>query len=212
MGSASKSEKLSVSMRYWLLGMAQNKPEYVLALRAFDFAATYHTGKRRGGDPEFIHQLCIGHYLRTLVPSLQHPAETLAAAALHDVVEDYFVPLTEVEALFGPLVAAAVEKLSKQTERNGPKKELKAYFDAIALCPVASVVKGADRIHNLSTMLGAFTETKQKEYMAETETYFLPMIKAARRSFGVQEPVYENIKLMLSNQLELLKALHQVKD
>lgn len=208
MGSATKAEKLSLSMRYWLLGMAQNKPEYALALKAFDFAASYHTGKRRGGDPEFIHQLSIGHYLRTLAPSLQYPVETLAAAALHDLVEDYFVPLEQVRLLFGCLVADAVEKLSKQTERNGPKKELKLYFEAISVCPIASVVKGADRIHNLSTMQGAFSQAKQLEYISETETYFIPMIKTARRSFGVQEPVYENIKLMLSNQLELLKAIH----
>lgn len=207
-----KFSKLNISMRYWLLGMAQHDESFLKAIAAFDYAAGFHTGKRKDGvTPEFYHQLCIGHYLRTLHHGLDRPAETLTAAALHDVREDYFVPHEEIEALFGANVAKAVEALTKINPDN-TKKDTQAYFDAIAACPIASVVKGADRIHNLQSMLGVFSAKKQAEYLEESQTYFLPMVKKARRQFYSQEPVYENIKLMLDSQIQLFKAIHMASE
>lgn len=201
-----KYNKLEISLRYWLLGMSQSKPEYLAAIHAYDFAREYHTGKRKDGvTPEFFHQLCIGQYLRTLHTSLMHPSQCLAVAALHDVSEDYFVPNSQLQTRFGALIATAAELLNKLLP-DGSKKDIEQYFENISRCPIASIVKGADRIHNLQTMVGVFSAKKQREYLDETKNYFLPMIKRARRAFPEQEPAYENIKLMLNSQIQLLEA------
>jgi (p)ppGpp synthase/HD superfamily hydrolase len=89
-------DKLHISLRYWILGRGYN-----VAARAMDFAEKHHTGTRKDGvTPEFAHQVAIAHYIRTL-PDLVYPEETLATIFLHDVVEDYDVPLTELSGKFG---------------------------------------------------------------------------------------------------------------
>ena len=202
-----RTQKLKISLRYWCLARAQERPEYLAVVHALDFAERYHTGLRKDGrSPEVLHQLEIAHYLRTLLPSLAYPAQTLCAALLHDVVEDYDVPLLTIEQRFGAQVAHAVDLLSKRVE--GVDKSPDLYFSRLPECPIASVVKGADRINNLQSMLGVFTLKKQRAYAAEARERFLPMLKAARRAHPEQEPAYENIRLMMFSQLEMLAAFH----
>jgi hypothetical protein len=78
-------------------------------------------------------------------------------------------------------------------------------------CPVATVVKGSDRINNQSTMVGVFTPKKQMEYVRECEEHILPMLKSARRKFPDQEPAYENMKLVLTTQIAMVRAIHAGK-
>lgn len=181
---------------------------YAVAREAFDLAMEHHTGTRKDGiTPEIQHQISIGNYLRTLEPHLHNPENTFAAAFLHDVREDYFVPDETVRRLAGGDVADAVEFLTK-IRPDGSKKDTQAYFDGIAGNDIASIVKLADRIHNLQSMIGVFRPEKQIEYAREAETYFVPMLKTARRKFPRQEPAYENAKLMLYSQIALIKAIH----
>lgn len=191
-------EKLKISLRYFLLGAG-----YTRAADALEFAASYHTGMRKDGvTPEFQHQIEIAHYIRTLLPSLMYPEDTLIAALLHDVTEDYGVLHTIIDQRYGSLASTAVCLLDK----NG--KPYDVYFGAMAENPIASIVKGSDRMHNIQSMVGVFSAEKQLKYMQEVEQYFLPMLKNARRLYAKQEPAYENIKHVLISQLELLKAFH----
>src|SRR4051812_21004615 len=92
--------KLYISLRYFLLGR-----EFYMAADALQFASQYHIGTRKDGiTPEFQHQIEITHYLRTLLPSMMFPEETLAAALLHDVPEDYGVPHAVITNRFGSIV------------------------------------------------------------------------------------------------------------
>lgn len=199
MSNLSQYEKLQISLRYFLIGK-----EYYDTARALEFASKYHTGFRKDGvTPEFQHQIEIVHFLRTLLPSYIFPQDVLTVGVLHDTCEDYpEVTKDIIEKQFGRRVAHSVSLLDK----NG--KELPYYFEQIANDEIASIVKGADRIHNLQSMIGVFTSEKQVRYIEEVEKYFLPMLKAARRKFPQQEPAYENIKHLLNSQLELISALH----
>lgn len=191
-------EKLGVSLRYFLLGRG-----YYEAARALEFGAKYHTGTRKDGiTPEFQHQIEICHYVRTLLPSLQYPEETLIAAILHDTDEDYPECRHELQREFTERTVTSVLLLNK----HGKTKD--HYFNTIAEDPIASIVKGADRTHNLQSMIGVFTAEKQIKYVEEVETYFLPMLKNARRKFPQQEPAYENVKHLLNTQIELIRELH----
>ena len=194
-------DKLKIAIRYWLIGAGYNT-----ATQAMDFAEGYHTGKRKDGSPEFAHQIQIANYIRTIASSLLKPEATIATAFLHDVVEDYSVSVSDIEKFFGEEIAHAVSKVTK-LDSYGNKKDQTRLFQDMSNCPIASVVKGADRIHNFSTMNGAFSYKKQEEYVAEAEALIIPMLKAARRKFVQQEPVYENIKFMMTNQITSTKNL-----
>ena len=177
-------EKTKLALRYWLLGR-----EYFAALKAMEFGVKYHTGIRRDGKtPEFHHQVSIASYIRTL-PSVIDMESTLATAFLHD----------DVKSLVGDKIAKSVDALTKKGNiATG------LYYENISKCQIASIVKGSDRIHNVQTMNGAFDNIKKKMYVDETTDYILPMIKSARRAFPEQEAAYENVKLVLNSQLELI--------
>lgn len=200
-------EKLKISLRYWLIGSAAAEPAYWVALSAMEYAESFHSGTRKDGKtPEFQHQLEIAQYLRTLHKSLKFPAQTLAVAFLHDVAEDFDISFEEIEKRFGTQIANSVWLLTKKHRGHRIPEEL--YFKQIAKDPIASAVKGADRVNNLQSMLGVFTLAKQQSYCREAEENFLPMLKKARRLFPEQELVYENIKLVMRSQLTLLAAVH----
>jgi len=177
--------------------------EYYDTARALEFAAKYHTGFRKDGiTPELQHQVEIVHYLRTLLPSYIYPQDVLTTGVLHDTDEDYPQSRIEIEKHFNARVAHSVALLNK----NGKDKTY--YFESIAQDEIASIVKGADRIHNIQSMIGVFNVQKQHKYIEEVEQYFLPMLKTARRKFPQQEMAYENIKHLLISQIDLIKEIH----
>ena len=200
--SISAIAKREISLRYFLQGA-----EYFTALEAMEFAQRYHTGVRKDGvTPEFDHQISIAHFVRTLRHQLVQPELTLCVVMLHDVREDYGVSDEEIRERFGDPVARAVDAMTK-TFRGQVRPE-QLVFEQIAADAMASVAKGADRIHNLNSMVGVFSKDKQLSYVAESEEYFLPMLKKARRLHVRQEAAYENIKHMLRSQVALIKAMH----
>ena len=168
----SELAKRRIALLYWLLGRG-----YHDAAAAMTWAEGYHSGTRRGGEPEFSHQVAIASQVRCFESLLRHPEATIITAFCHDVREDYDVADETVRSLYGDLVADATDALTK--EFCGVKRPAAEVFAAISASPIASVVKGADRIHNHATMIGVFTPEKMASYVEETRQYFLPMLKAA---------------------------------
>lgn len=200
-------EKLRLALRYYLQGAADQDDTFTVALNAFEFAMAHHRGVRKDGvTPEFMHQLETTHFVRTLRPSLLYPAETLAVMLLHDTAEDYDIDFAELRDRFGPRVEHGVRRLTKV--HRGVKLTPEQYFHEMLDCPIATICKGADRGHNQQTMVGVFTVSKQDEYLKETETWILPMLKKARRAHPRQEPAYENLKFLLRAQVDLVRAIH----
>jgi len=196
-------EKKTIALRYWLHGK-----EYFNALKAMDYGLSWHDGMRRDGTtPEFSHQISIANFIRTL-KCLTNEEMALQAAFLHDTVEDKEVSLTDIKEKFGEECALIVDLLSKETSSKD-KKNITAYYEKLSTNPIASIVKGADRIHNFQTMVGVFTKDKQIKYIVECEELILPMLKEARRKFPEQETAYENIKHVLISQIELIR--HAIK-
>ena len=196
-------EKAFISLRYWMLGRNMHS-----ALRALEFASKFHTGTRKDGvTPEYFHQLSIAQYIRTLDQGLLHPEPTFAAACLHDVSEDYDVGFDEITSMFGGDISLAVRLLTKY--HRGEAVPIAYYYEKIAENSIASVVKGADRINNLGSMVNVFTLEKQKAYIEETKTHVLPMLKTARRFFTEQEPIYMNMKFVLMSQIALIEGIHK---
>lgn len=200
--------KLKISLRHRLLGMASLDQKWELALEAFDFAEETHVGYRKDGKtPEFLHQIQIALFLLSHIKNLVDPVGVIVAALLHDTSEDYDIDFERIESKFGKQAAIDVRCLTKKF--RGVMKDKQTCFDEIADSQNASVVKGVDRINNISTMIGVFSKDKQISYCQETRDYFFAFLKAARRKFVRQDAVYENIKFCLEIQLKLFEEMNK---
>lgn len=202
-----KFDKDLAFLRSWLLGK-----EWWAAHAAMEFAHRHHTGLRKDGEtPEFHHQIQIALNARTLVPFFIHPQETVAVCFLHDVIEDSKdISRRDIEREFGEPIATACELLAKK-QRNS-KKSYVDYFTDLATDPIASVVKGLDRCHNIWTMRGVFDRQKRQDYVDEIDRWFLPMLKAARKRFPQQEPSYQNIAQQLRSMRDIYRWAHSEMD
>lgn len=153
--------------------------------RAYYKAEAAHAGQmRKSGEPFFTHCVAVA----TILVEMKLDAEAIAAALLHDVVEDTDVSLEEIRAEFGPSVALIVNGVSKL--RNLPEapsgdKRSKALVDrsyenirkmALAMNDDVRVVlvKLADRLHNMRTLSYMATE-KQKRIAQETLDIYAPL-------------------------------------
>lgn len=196
-------QKQTVFLRGWLNGRG-----YYNAIAAMEFARQHHTGVRKDGyTPEFQHQTEIAMHISVL-PGLRFPEETIATAFLHDTVEDTPVSRHEIASRFGEQVADATWRVTKVDE-NGDKREEDALFDEMSQCPIASIVKPADRGHNQRTMGGVFTQNKMISYIDFTRARILPMMKKARVNFPDQYPAYQLLQHTLTTQARIVSSLVQ---
>lgn len=195
-------EKMRVALRYWLLGKG-----YFKAAEAMAFAEKYHTGKRKDGEHEFSHQVSQANLARTLCHNFLYKEEVFIVIFLHDICEDKGISFEEIENRFGSIVSNAVKLMTKVYQ--GIKTPNDQYYKMLSTCEIASLCKGFDRVHNLMSMLGGFKPEKRMEYIAETKEHTIPMLKIARRNFPQQESVYENIKFIMTNQIQLYLALNE---
>ncbi len=118
--------------------------------RAYDFAEFHHRGQlRAGGEPYFTHCEAVYRILKDEFGL--NDENILAAALLHDIVEDTTIDLTVLNQEFNPQVAELVDgvtKLSTKTNKDTLIKVLSKTY----LNPTVAVIKLADRLHNLRTM------------------------------------------------------------
>lgn len=186
-------------LRSWLLGK-----EFYTALKAMEFAYSYHSGYRKDQvTPEFHHQVQIALNARTLCYTLLRPEDTFTVIFLHDVPEDFDVEFEILANKFGDFVTSATRKVTKKYK--GAQKPYESYFEEMTHCPVASLVKGLDRCHNVWTMAGVFSQEKIKSYANEIDDYFLPMLKEARKAFPEQEMAYHNV----AHQLRTMRDIYR---
>jgi len=138
--------------------------------RAFRFAEAAHDGQQRRSGSDFIEHP-VG--AARICAQLRLDEQTLAAALLHDVVEDTEMTIEDVRAEFGEEVARLVEGVTKltriqfqsreQTEAENYRKMVVAMSEDVRVI----LIKLADRLHNMRTIeyLG-----KQKQIMKAKET------------------------------------------
>ncbi len=152
--------------------------------RAYRCAERAHDGQlRASGEPYIQHPLHAAYTVATL----QLDAAAIAAALLHDVVEDCGVPLADIEREFGAEVARLVEgttKLSRiewkqqgeaRTSADQAQAEnLRKMFLAMAEDVRVVIIKLADRLHNMRT-LDALPSHKQLRIAAETMEIYAPL-------------------------------------
>ena len=145
--------------------------------RAYAFAEERHRGQQRhSGDPYITHPLGVAR----IAAGLGLDAETIQAALLHDVVEDTGATRDDVEAAFGPQVAAMVDGVTKLTRIHFESQEERQAENYRKLIISMSsdirvlLIKLADRLHNMRT-LSYMSKAKQMQKARETLEVYAPL-------------------------------------
>jgi GTP pyrophosphokinase len=180
------TSKESLDVEQWLAATAAAYPpaEFEVIRRACDWAQHAHDGQQRySGEPFFQHALAVANILLGL--HLDH--ETVAAALLHDVIEDTAVTFQQVESKFGVRIARLVDGVTKMEViqhfpgmgESGRKEHVQAEALRKMLLAMADdirvvLIKLADRTHNMRT-LASLPHEKQLRIAEETLHIYAPL-------------------------------------
>ena len=181
--------------------------------KAYNLANDAHKGVcRRSGEPYICHPLAVAR----LVLDLGMDSESIAAALLHDVVEDTPTTLDDLKAAFGEEVALLVDGVTKLTKIQFSNIEelqaenLRKMLLAMSRDVRVMIIKLCDRLHNMRTG-DAWPEQKRRDKARETMEVYAPIAnrlgilnvkeELEDRSLHYLDPVgYEDISKMLSER------------
>ncbi len=159
------------------LGHYLPPPDVALVSRAFEFSESAHRGQfRKSGEPYITHPLAVA----SILSQWRLDAQGLAAALLHDVMEDTSVTKTELEKSFGKPVADMVDGVSKldQIAFNSREDVQAESFRKMLLAMARDVrvilIKLADRLHNMRT-LDAMALAHRRRIARETIDIYAPI-------------------------------------
>ena len=164
---------------------------------AYDLCVQAHDGQKRvSGEPYYLHPFSVA----CIVMQLGMDSESIAAALLHDVVEDTYITAEEIEKRFGKDISMLVQGVTKlgklpyiskeEQQAENIRKMLLAMAEDIRVI----IIKLADRLNNMRT-LGALPEQKQRDISLETLEVYAPI---AHR-LGIR-PIKEELEdLSISN-------------
>ncbi|HEY6237323.1 MAG TPA: HD domain-containing protein, partial [Candidatus Elarobacter sp.] len=145
--------------------------------RVYDVADRAHEGQHRASGESYIaHPLAVADVLA----DLEMDRATIAAALLHDVVEDTAISNEQVAAEFGAEIAALVDGVTKltripyQSKEDAQVENLRKMFLAMAKDIRVIIIKLADRLHNMRT-LDALSPARQFRIATETLQIFAPL-------------------------------------
>ncbi len=161
------------------------KASTLLINRAYETAAQAHRDQHRSSGEAYInHPISVAQ----IVAEIGLDEVSLAAALLHDAVEDSELTVSEVEQSFGPEVATIVDGVTKLERIHFNSKEaqqaatMRKMLVAMARDLRVLIIKLADRLHNMRT-LAAMPPEKQQRIAHETLDIYAPL---AHR-LGMQE-------------------------
>ena len=177
--------------------------------RAFQYAYDGHNGQnRKSGEPYITHPLHVAIYLC----ELNFDKETIAAALLHDLIEDTDISYEDLKKEFGEEVADIVDGVTKLDKiKYSSNEEAKA--DAIRKMVIAMskdirvlILKLADRLHNIQT-IEYHQDWKQEKIANETLYVYAPL--AHRLGFQSIKHVLEDksFKILHANQDKEIKDM-----
>jgi GTP pyrophosphokinase len=158
-------------------GQPAGRLDVDLLARAYRTSAEAHRGQKRvSGDDYVSHSVAVA----SILVEQQMDTTTIAAALLHDVVEDSAVTVDDIRRDFGTEVADLVDGLTKiatLTFRSTAEEQAENYRKlllSIAKDARVIIIKLADRLHNMRT-LDYLDEDKQRRIALETREIYAPL-------------------------------------
>ncbi len=144
---------------------------------AFELCVKCHKGQFRKSKEEFyIHPLSVAK----IIVQLGMDSESIAAALLHDVVEDTEIKTEEIKSLFGDDVALIVDGVTKIgriqyiSREEQQAESLRKMLIAMGKDIRVIIIKLADRLHNMRT-IDSMPEQKQRDKALETIEIYAPI-------------------------------------
>lgn len=148
-----------------------------LVKKAFEYCVIKHEGQKRWTNEDYyIHPFNVA----LIIVTLGMDSESIAAALLHDVVEDTDTTLEDIKRGFGDDVALLVDGVTKIGRLNFSTKEqqqaesLRKMLIAMGQDIRVIIIKLADRLHNMRT-IDAMPEQKQRDKSLETLEIYAPI-------------------------------------
>ena len=149
-----------------------------LIRKAFDMAVDAHKEQRRkSGEPYIFHPIAVA---KIVAQNIGLDATSIAAALLHDVVEDTPITIENIAEIFGDTIAKIVKGLTKISDLSRDtdvsfqaenfRKMLLTLNDDVRVI----LIKIADRLHNMQTM-DAMPSYKQQKIASETLFIYAPL-------------------------------------
>lgn len=186
-----------------------------LVKRAYIFAKNAHKNqKRKSGDPYISHPLAVARILLELKMS----PNVIAAALLHDTVEDTDVTIESIKKEFGDDIAYLVEAVTKlrsvdfslysnpaerkSNEVQKKNEDLRKLFLSMAEDVRVVIIKLADRLHNMRT-IKALPRKDQRRIAIETLNIFAPL--ALRLGMGEIKGMLEDLAFPIAYPEEYKK-------
>lgn len=196
--------------------------------KAFDVAVDAHKDQRRkSGEAYIFHPIAVA---KIVARDIGLGATSIAAALMHDVVEDTDITVQDIEKMFNPKIAQLVEGLTKiakvktdqeiSMQAENFRKMLLTLNDDVRVI----IIKIADRLHNMQTM-GSMADYKQAKIASETLYIYAPLahrlglynIKTQLEDLGLKytEPevyndIVSKIKETKEEQDEYIKTISDV--
>ena len=211
-----KEYKELLKISYQTLSDADKK----LIRKAFDVAVDAHKDQRRkSGEAYIFHPIAVA---KIVASEIGLGATSIAAALMHDVVEDTDITVEQIEEWFNPKIAKIVEGLTKMAllepdshismQAENYRKMLLTLNDDVRVI----LIKIADRLHNMQTM-ESMVDYKQAKIASETLYIYAPLahrlglfnIKTKLEDLGLKytEPeVYKDIVLKMKETKEEQEA------
>ncbi len=162
-----------ISNTYRTLDEEKNK----LIRKAFDVALDAHKDQRRkSGEPYIFHPIAVA---KIVANEIGMGATSIAAALLHDVVEDSEYTKEDIEKIFGAKIANIVVGLTKISAMNQQNISIQSENYRKLLLTLSEdyrviLIKIADRLHNMRT-LDSMAAAKQKKIASETVFIYAPL-------------------------------------
>ena len=188
----------------YAIGKKMNNTLIALAVAKYCHKGTF----RKGGEPYIIHPLEVASYLINLGIN---DDVTIAAALLHDVVED-----CEDKLPYNGDELIEKYKLDKEvldivlllTKQKGVPEEI--YYQKIMQNQKALIIKLADRTNNCSTMVEAFTKDKLISYVEETIELIYPLCSYAKEYYPELSNAVTIIKYHIVSICETIESLFNI--
>ena len=160
--------------------VADNNPDADLDIidRAYIYSAKVHEGQMRlSGEPYLAHPIEVAYILA----DMKLDSVSIAAALLHDVIEDTHATSEEIKDIFGPDVShivSGVTKLSSlafDTSQARQAESIRRMILAMADDIRVILIKLADRLHNMRTLHFHTNEQKKIKIAQETHDIYSPL-------------------------------------
>ncbi|MBU2638839.1 MAG: bifunctional (p)ppGpp synthetase/guanosine-3',5'-bis(diphosphate) 3'-pyrophosphohydrolase [Nanoarchaeota archaeon] len=168
---------MQLSKVFTILKKSNPKANTELIKKAYDFAKLHHADQRRdSGEPYIQHPL----HVALILAELNLDEESIAAALLHDLVEDTKVSVADIKKEFNADIAGIVEGLTKISKIQIPDNETRSAENIrkVIMSSARDIrvifVKLADKLHNLRT-LSSLREERRKRFAREAMDVYAPI-------------------------------------